>query len=163
MISCLWTILCWLGVCLDFLSRMEDALGSMVRKLVLTKEEAYEVVLPASLAEKCQRQFLLVGGLLTPIPYRKESLMGTFRALWSPKKNFFEKPRVVACALDGCDHILFSFTHEYDWKRALHGSPWHFNKALFAIAPWKGGPNPCPSECAVFLGTCSGCSPIIYG
>ncbi|KAK9903180.1 hypothetical protein M0R45_001191 [Rubus argutus] len=79
---------------------------------------------------------------MTVKAFSKESLLGTMRSLWNPRKGGIERPRILACALEGSDRFLFCFTCENDRRRVLTGCPWHFDKALLALSATDGRMDP---------------------
>lgn len=127
-----WRLFCF------YLCRMEEVLGSFVRKMVMTEDEAVEVVLPTSVVDRHPKRFFLVGELLSHKPYRKEALIGTMWNLWIPKNGPLDRSRFTAVCLENCDQILFSFKFEADLKWVVKGSLWAFENALFSIAVTDG-------------------------
>ncbi|XP_061999477.1 uncharacterized protein LOC133716839 [Rosa rugosa] len=119
---------------------MEEVVGTFARKLALTETEV-EVVLPEEAVNVGPQRWFIVCELLTPKPFRVESLINTMKGLWIPKSDPPDRGRIVATQL-GDGRMLFAFKREADLKWAIKGCPWSFDKALLAVAVTDGREDP---------------------
>ncbi|KAL6180502.1 hypothetical protein ACLB2K_047165 [Fragaria x ananassa] len=64
------------------------------------------------------------------------------KGLWIPKDDPPDRSRITATRVGGGNRFLFTFKREADLKWAVKGSPWTFDRALFAIAVTDGREDP---------------------
>ncbi|CAB4314211.1 unnamed protein product [Prunus armeniaca] len=127
-------------VCASSLITLMDSVDEIAQgfsnALVISEEEAIEIVSLEDLDSLRVERFLLVGHLLTPKAFHQDSLVGTIKSIWHTRERFTVVP------LDDPYCMLFSFQNDYDRSKVMKGAPWTFDRSLLVLAFTDGNVDP---------------------
>ncbi|CAL9020486.1 unnamed protein product [Prunus brigantina] len=87
---------------------VDEIAQGIFNALAISEEEAIEIVSLEDLDSMRAERFLLVGRLLTPKVFHRDSLVGTMKSIWHTREGFIVVP------LDDPQCMLFSFRNDFD-------------------------------------------------
>ncbi|XP_071939039.1 uncharacterized protein [Coffea arabica] len=116
------------------ISQMAEELEQMLRRCVLTDEEAKDVLLKGRDAyqEVAECQMSIIGKVFGEKSVNHSGIKSFASNLWPYVKNL----KVVEI---GINMFQFIFSNEKDMNRVLSGRPWIYDNMFLVLVPWKEG------------------------